>query len=137
MSEHEQVAAVRSIYQAFDRGDIPYILEQLDPDVEWHTNKSVPFSNGFHRGRDEVAQFFAGIAEYIADPSVETHEFIAAEDRVIVLLSFRGRGVRTDASFEAAEAHVWKLATGKVVEHKAYADTATIVQALQPTHAAA
>ena len=137
MSEQEQIATVRSIYEAFGRGDLPHILDQLDPGVEWHAPATVPFSKGLHRGRDEVAQFFAGIAQYIAEPSVETYEFIATEDRVIVLLCFRGRGMQSGALFEAPEAHVWKLAAGKVVEHRAYADTAAIVGALQATPAAA
>ena len=130
MSEHEQVATVRSIYEAFGRGDIPYILELLDADVEWHVPPTVPFSKGLHRGPEEVGQFFAGIGEYIADPGVETEEFLSAGDRVIVLLRFRGRGRESGLPFDVPEVHVWKLSGGKVVEERSYADTAAIVQAL-------
>jgi uncharacterized protein len=61
---------------------------------------------------------------------VETYEFLPAGDRVVVLLCFRGRGIETGIPFAAPEAHVWKLAGGKVVAERTYADTATIVQAL-------
>jgi hypothetical protein len=130
MSEHENVATIRSLYEAFGRGDIPYILDRLAPNVEWHAPVTVPFSKGLYRGPGEVAQFFAGIVEHIAEPSVETHEFLAVGDRVVVLLRFRGWGKESGVPFEAPEAHVWRLSGGKVVEEQTYADTAAIVQAL-------
>ena len=136
MSEQENVAAIRSLYEAFARGDIPYILEQLDADVEWRAPQTVPFSKGLHRGPEEVAQFFAGITEHVSEPRMETYEFLPAGDRVVVLLCFRGRGLESGVPFEAREAHVWKLSAGKVVEERTYADTAAIVQALQATPAA-
>jgi uncharacterized protein len=130
MPEHQNVATIRSLYEAFGRGDIPYILDRLDPAVEWRTPATVPFSKGLYRGPEEVAQFFAGIAEHIAEPSVETHEFLAVGDRVVALLRFRGRGAASGSPFDAPEAHIWRLSEGKVVEEQTYADTAAIVQAL-------
>ena len=130
MPEHENVATVRSLYEAFGRGDIPYILDRLHPDVEWHAPATVPFSKGLYRGREEVAQFFASMAEHIADPKVEVQEFLSVGDRVVALLRFRGRGAESGLTFDAAEAHVWRLAEGKVVEEQTHADTAAIVQAL-------
>jgi uncharacterized protein len=130
MSEHENVATIRSLYEAFGRGDIPYILDRLHADVEWHAPVTVPFSKGLYRGPEEVAQFFAGMVEYIAEPSVETQEFLAAGDRVVAFLRFRGRGAESGLPFDTPEAHVWRLSEGAVVEEKTYADTAAIVQAL-------
>jgi ketosteroid isomerase-like protein len=115
---------------AFGRGDIPYILDRLDPAVEWRSPGTVPFSKGLYRGPEEVAQFFAGITEYIAEPNLEAHEFLAVGDRVVALLRFRGRGKETGLPFDAPEAHIWRLSEGKVVEQQTYADTAAIVQAL-------
>ena len=130
MSEQEQVATVRGVYEAFARGDIPGLLDRLDPDVEWQSPPSVPFSKGLHRGPDDVAQFFAGIVEYIAEPTFEVEELLTAGDRVVVLGCFRGRGRESGEAFEAREAHFWKLARGKIVRHESYADTAAIVQSL-------
>lgn len=130
MSEHPNVATIRSIYEAFARGDVPYILDQLDLEVEWDAPSSVPFSKGLHRGPGEVAQFFAGIAEHVSEPSVEMHEFLSTGDRVIALGRFRGRGTRSGVTFEAPEAHIWRLSGERVVEMKTYADTAAIVRAL-------
>lgn len=62
MTDHRET--VLSIYQAFQRGDIPFILERMAPDVRWedwpdHTAQKagVPWLKPL-RGRDNVVQFF-------------------------------------------------------------------------------
>lgn len=130
MSEQDNVATIRGIYEAFGRGDIPHIIDQLDPEVEWYVPPTVPYSKGLHRGPAEVAQFFAAIADHVTRPSVEPHELLPTGDRVIVFLAFRGKGAQSGAPFETPEVHVWRLSAGKVVEESAYADTAAIVHAL-------
>jgi uncharacterized protein len=130
MSEHENVATIRAIYDAFAHGDIADILSRLDAQTEWHMPPGAPWSKVLYRGPGEVAQFFAEIAARVAGPSVETTEFLSAGDRVVALVCFRGRGVESGVPFEVPEAHIWKLSGGKVVEELSYADTAAIVQAL-------
>lgn len=50
---------VQDIYAAFWRGDIPFILNALAEDVEWHEppGGEAPFK-GTYRGREGVGQFF-------------------------------------------------------------------------------
>jgi ketosteroid isomerase-like protein len=131
MSDHENVATVRGIYEAFAHGDVADILSRLDAETEWHMPPGAPWSKVLYRGRGEVAQFFGEIAEHVADPSVETTDFLASGDRVVALVCFRGRGMASGVPFDVPEAHVWKLSGGKVVEERSYADTASIVQALK------
>jgi ketosteroid isomerase-like protein len=61
---------VRAMYQAFQRGDIPAVLDRLAPDVRWedwpdhHAQKAgVPWLKPL-RGRDAVVQFFQLIGGY-------------------------------------------------------------------------
>ena len=61
---------VLAIYQAFQRGDIPFILERIAPDVRWeewpdnHAQKAgVPWLKPLH-GRDSVVQFFQLLGTY-------------------------------------------------------------------------
>ncbi len=63
MSEKDHVARIVKIYEAFGRGDIPYILEQLTEDVRWltHNGPLVPWSGDFS-GKTNVPKFFAAIA---------------------------------------------------------------------------
>lgn len=65
MTEQGNVAAVRSVYAAFTRGDIHAVLEGLTDDVEWilpGPAGTLPFA-GVRRGRAQVLQFFAVLAE--------------------------------------------------------------------------
>jgi ketosteroid isomerase-like protein len=73
----------------------------------------------------------------VAEPGVEATEFLSAGDRVVALISFRGRGINSGVPFEVPEAHILRLSGGKVVELQSYADTATIARALTATPAAA
>lgn len=61
---------VVAIYQAFQRGDIPFILERLAPDVRWEDwpdhsaqKAGVPWLKPL-RGRDAVPQFFQLLGTY-------------------------------------------------------------------------
>ena len=63
MSERQNVDVVRKGYEAFGRGDIDGLLEQLDPDVEWRTPgpEDLPTA-GQRRGHAAVQEFFQTLA---------------------------------------------------------------------------
>jgi ketosteroid isomerase-like protein len=137
MAERDAVTTIESVYEAFGRGDIPYILGLLHPEVAWHTPSSVPFSKGLYRGPDEVGEFFRAMAANVTEPGVEVDEVFPAGDRVVALIRFRGRGRGSGRPFEAAEAHLWRLSGGEVVELRSYPDSAAVLLGLQPSAATA
>lgn len=137
VSEQENLATIRSIYEAFDRADIPYILGRLAAEVEWRETSTLPWAMGTQRAPVEVAEFFARISEHVAEPSFETEELLPVTNGIVVLGRFRGRGIESGIRFDAAEAHVWKLSGGSVISFRAIADSAAIAQALTPSTAAA
>ena len=54
---------MQGIYDAFGKGDVPAILDQLTDDVDWAAEASsdaVPWY-GMRKGKDEVAGFFEAI----------------------------------------------------------------------------
>src|SRR3954469_11923618 len=68
-------AVVSEMYQAFQRGDVPAILERLAPDVQWEDERDnfaqkagVPWLAP-RRGRDGAAEFFRLLSAY------QFHEF--------------------------------------------------------------
>jgi uncharacterized protein len=131
VSQQEQVATIRSFYEAFARGDVPHILARLADDVEWRSPPSVPWSRGTHRGPDEVGQYFGRMMEHWSEFSVEPAEVLAGDDHVLSIGTYRGRARETGREFETSYAHLWRLSDdGKVVDHEAYTDTATIMEAL-------
>jgi ketosteroid isomerase-like protein len=53
------VETVKSIYNAFGRGDIPAVLATLHENVDWryHGSSAIPFA-GHYLGRAEMGEFF-------------------------------------------------------------------------------
>ena len=55
-----KIETVQGLYEAFGRGDIDYILDQLTDDVDWAScpDSDIAPWHGIHRGRAEVHAFF-------------------------------------------------------------------------------
>lgn len=127
MADHRDT--VLSLYQAFQRSDIPFILERLAPDVRWeewpdnHAQKAgVPWLKPLH-GRDGVAQFFQLIATY------KFHRF----DIVAVMSGGNYASgliavdieLPTGKRFTDEEMHLFEFnEKGQVVKFRHYVDTA-------------
>ena len=39
----ENVTLVRTSFEAFGRGDIPGVLDTMDPEIEWHDPDVLPY----------------------------------------------------------------------------------------------
>lgn len=83
----DNVARTRAVFDAFARGDVAFILDQLADDVAWEygrVSNGVPWYQN-RRGRAGAAEFFQSLA------AVEFHvfaptRFVGDGDLVIVLL---------------------------------------------------
>lgn len=127
---------VQAIYEAFGRGDIPAILQRLAVDVRW---ERWPDGNGAQdagvpwmverNGRDEVAGFFAGLADF------EFHHFepvavLEGDGRVAALIDIEATVRATGKRLHDHEIHLWEFdEQGLVVSLRHYIDTAKHVAA--------
>jgi SnoaL-like domain len=57
MSE-ENVELVRQAYEAWNRGDLEWLLDHLDPDGEFRTEQRFPDTEAIYRGREGFTQFW-------------------------------------------------------------------------------
>lgn len=109
MSE-KNVEVVRGAYDAFQRGDIPSILEILHDDVGWHVPAVLP--HGFDAtGHDEVRQFFEKLARTWEGLAVEIDEVVASGDHVVAIGRASGKIDGREAGYGFA--HVWVMADGR------------------------
>jgi ketosteroid isomerase-like protein len=129
------VEAVRAIYAAFPRGDVPFILDQLDDDVSWGIDSvvtEVP-AYGVRRGRADVARFFAAWGETADFHTFEAGNFVAAGDHVFNTLSYeltvKATGKRVKCSGSAQQ---WTLKNGKVIRWRGWEDTAATRDGYRP-----
>ena len=130
------VDVVGGLYAAFGRGDIPGILELVDPEVDWSLQVDAPgaelvpmFRNG--RGHEAVLGYFAGVAD-MEIHAFEPRAFHAQGDEVLVEISmdFTCRPTGKRGRFD--EIHHWVVRDGLVVRYRPFVDTATFIELWRP-----
>jgi ketosteroid isomerase-like protein len=135
MSEQANTEVIQSLYAAFGRGDVPFILNCLANQFEW-TNPGpveiLPWAKT-RRTRDEVVEFFTVLDQQWEFEQFEPREYVAQGDRVVALGYFKARSKKTDRRMEENWAMEWTLSNGKVTRYRAYDDTAAMVAAMQPS----
>jgi hypothetical protein len=120
----EHVKLIKSIYEAFGRGDIPAVLGFFDLAIEWIAADNSPLADhspyhGLHEVREGV--FRRIVADF--DVTIEVGELLDAGDKVVMLGFYNGVRKATGKRFRAQAAHIWTIAAGKVVKFQQYTDT--------------
>jgi ketosteroid isomerase-like protein len=118
MSKQRNVQLVSSIYEAFDRGDIPAILNCLDPEAElvFEAPAAIPWG-GNRRGPAGWSSFFQTLGQNLEDVtfSEAMKPFAAQDDRVVFLGRYAARVKSTGARIDTPLVHLWTLRDGKVI----------------------
>lgn len=137
MDPQENTKLVQQGYQHFKSGNIPALLDILSDNVEWvfPDLKGVAVT-GTRRGRKEVADFYAKLAETQETLSFEPREFVAQGDKVVVLGHYSFRVKATGRQFESDWAEVFTINNGKIARFQEYANTAAAMVAYQTALAA-
>ncbi len=96
---------VKQAYSAFATGSIPALLEMLSEDVEWrffaNQETGTPYGGTF-KGRQEVAGFFAKLAETTEILEFEPREFLEGSNHVTTIGRSKGRA-RPDGKIHDTE----------------------------------
>jgi uncharacterized protein len=122
---------VEALYVAGGRGDFGTVMGLLDPNVEWITPQTLPWSRGDYHGREQVGEYFASIAEAAEDVRVEPSELLSCGEQIVALGDYSGRSRSTGRSFTARFAHVLTIIDGRVAVMRGYEDTAAIRAAFE------
>jgi len=124
-------ATIRGAYDAFAKGDIPAVLDVLDPSVSWVEAEGFPYG-GTYTGPDAVLQnVFVKLGTEWDGYAAVPHEFVTEGNTVVALGEYSGAYKATGKSFMSPFVHVWKFKNGKAVSFNQYTDTALVQQALQ------
>jgi ketosteroid isomerase-like protein len=137
MSEQENIKLVQQAYDNFKTGDIESLLALLSDDVAWQLPEieNVPFA-GKRRGREQVAQFFATLADAQETRQFEPQEFIAQGEKVAVLGRYVWRVKSTGREYGGDWAHVFTVREGKITGFHEYMDTSSAAAAYQKAQSA-
>jgi ketosteroid isomerase-like protein len=134
MSE-QNVALVRSIYEAFGGGDIAAVLGAMSPDIVWNEAENFPYADGNpYEGPEAIlGGVFARLGGEWDGFAPVPEEFLDAGDSIVVLGRYRGTCKATGTPIHAQMAHVWRVRDGKAVRFQQYADTHQVVRAMSAT----
>jgi ketosteroid isomerase-like protein len=113
----ENVEIVRTLWRAFERGEVP--PEAFAQDVEWHSATDMPDSETC-KGVKAIQRMLAVGWENVADPGLEAEEVRDAGVRVVVRWRGWGKGRASGLPVDWREAHTYLLREGKVVEVREY-----------------
>jgi ketosteroid isomerase-like protein len=126
-------AFVASLYAAFGRGDIPFILAHCDESIFWNSNDAsgvVPWG-GTRQGRAAVSGFFDALAANLDFEIFDPRRFAADGDLVFV----QGRTVATVKAtgrrFDMAWVHLFTVEGGRMTRFEEFYDTADVTPALR------
>ncbi len=124
MTEARQL--IQSLYDAFARGDVEFVLGSMAPDIQWYEAEGNPMAEGNpydspQRVGEGVFGYLIGIFDgYGAVPE----SMVAEGDQVVAFGRYQGvhreSGERLDAPF----AHHWVVRNGQVTRFQQYTDTA-------------
>jgi uncharacterized protein len=126
----ENIAVVRSLYEAFARGDVPTVLAGFDENIEWNEAEGTPYGGQYHGPQAVAENVFGPITSDFDNFSVAPEEILADGDRVVALLTYRGTAKESGKELEMPAAHAWKLRDGKIVRFRQLVDSATLNAAL-------
>ena len=85
----QNLQTVRDCYEAFGRGDIPFILSCCADDIDWQSSDSpeIPYA-GRYRGPAGVAEFFHTIVAALEVKSFQPSTFITSLPDAMKLLGW-------------------------------------------------
>ena len=115
------VAAVRSYYEAFNRGDDEAAEAFLAEDIVVDYTRRL-IEPGVARGREAAIAASERIREAWGELSVEPEELIDRGDRVVAVVISRARGAASGAETSSRTAQVWTLHDGRAVRFEYFGD---------------
>ncbi|PYE53852.1 nuclear transport factor 2 family protein [Deinococcus yavapaiensis] len=121
---------VQSLYDAFSRGDVPAVLGNLDPEVEWIEAEGGPYP-GTSRGPEAVLQnVFMKLGTEWDRFTVTPHQLVDDGETVVMLGEYSGTYKATGKSIRIPVAHAWTVRGGKITRFVQYTDTMLFQRAL-------
>ena len=133
MGANDNIKTVRSMYEAFGRGDLGVILDNVTDDVDWatDTNSTVAPWYGVRHGTDGVISFFEAFGS-----SVEVDEFTPLtvsgnDDAVLSVVRFRGRVRATGKAVDMNLHHYFRFRGAKIYHYRGSEDVPQVEAALR------
>jgi ketosteroid isomerase-like protein len=124
---------VNSMYEAFNRGDIPFILSCLHHDVIWESmgQPDVPYA-GIYHGPEDVKQFFDKLYDSTDIKEFVTEHILENGNLVIATGYMNAMGRATSKNFSTIWSMIFEFTEEEQVVHfRDCYDTLTAARAMK------
>jgi ketosteroid isomerase-like protein len=120
----ENVEAFKRGLEAGNRGDIDGLLDELHPEIEWHSALHVLIGGEetVFRGHAGVRRMIRDLYETFAEVRFEISEFRDLGNGVVAIGRQHTRGKASGVESEAPVAFVTEIRDGKTISIQAYRD---------------
>src|SRR5689334_6167523 len=110
-------ALVDRLYSALEAGDRAAVADLLHPDFTATFADGLPYGlGGTRRGRDAIDNGWWAIGRHFAIKARPDEYIDCTDGRLLVLGRYIGHDRRTDHEVDAAFAHIWREANGRLSE---------------------
>jgi ketosteroid isomerase-like protein len=130
MSE-ENVESFKRGTEAYNRGDVDALLEELDPEVEWHSALLIPFGGEatVSRGHDGVREVLGEVNEALAEIHLDYSDIRDLGERIVGIGRIRTRGKLSGAVTEMEFGTVTDMKNDKGIRIWTYLDPQDALEA--------
>ena len=110
--------ALRSAYDALNRGELSQVFALIAPDIDWHDQATTP--DGPARGRESFEQYLHSWLESFDEFRINPEEVFEHEEHLIAIVRQTGRGRISGAEIAVRIAHVWTIEHDRAVRWRSY-----------------
>ena len=127
----ENVEIVRRGVDAYNRRDVEAILEDLDPEIEWHPAILAPLEGKatVYRGHEGVRMWVRDLDDVFDEIHAEYSEVRDLGEQVVAIGQIRMRGTGSGAETESPLASVTDFKNGKAIRFRTYLDPRQALEA--------
>jgi uncharacterized protein len=123
---------IKDMYEAFGRGDVPYVMAQLAPELDWIETEAegVPANGRYGTPQEVLEGVFAKVPQHFESFELLPELWVETGDDVVVTGRVKARTL-SGRELDAPYAHVFSFRDGNVVRNDNHHDTALWVAALR------
>ena len=129
----DNIAIIKTVYEAFGRGDIETIVAAVTDDVDWASDTSsdgAPWY-GVHKGREGVLEFFTDFGKAMDVEEFTPLTFGANDDGdVFAVVRFTACSRDTGKAASMQLHHWFRFRDGKIAYYRGTEDSAITVASL-------
>jgi uncharacterized protein len=131
MNEQDNIALVKKLYDAFARGDIKTITDNLTDDVEWIAEgpSTVAYFGTMNGPAEVESKFFGALGGTQEEQKLTPEDFVAQGDGVAMFGRYSAKVKATGKRFDSALGHFFRIRNGKVSKFINTGDTAAVAEA--------